>query len=94
MPKVDLVATKSFVYKTRRLMPEENFQARNAAEARVLVELAGKARYTRIPGKVDAPSAPVARKIAEKAPAKPQKPAVQREKPKSAPRRRAAAKKR
>lgn len=82
MPPVDLIAVKSFVYKTRRLMPEEHFQAKNAAEAGVLVDLAKKARYGRTPGKVVAPPEAVAAKIEEKAPAKAEKPAVQREKPK------------
>lgn len=63
MPKVDLIATRSFVYGTRRLQAEEPFQARNAAEAGVLVDLAKKARYGRVPGEIAPPPKAVADKI-------------------------------
>lgn len=45
--KIDLIANRSMTYMTRRLLPEEPFQAK-AREARVLVAI-GKARPSDAP---------------------------------------------
>ena len=64
MPKVDLIATKDFTYATRRLTAGEAFQARNRDDAKILIEILGKARMGRPPATVEPPPAPVAAKVA------------------------------
>jgi hypothetical protein len=54
MPKVDLIATKSFGYNTRRLMAGDEFQARNAVDAMIL---------TRVRKVAEAPKAKPAKKV-------------------------------
>lgn len=61
--KIDLIATRSMTYNTRRLMADDLFDAR-PRDARLLIAI-GKAR--RVDGPVEA-SAP---KVEPKAPAKP-----------------------
>lgn len=45
MPKPELVATRDFTYMTRRLKAGDDFPARNRMEARVLVDVLGRATY-------------------------------------------------
>lgn len=66
MPKVDLIAVKDFTYNTRRLVAGDSFQARNRDDAKILIELLGKARMGRPAAEVPPPPPEVAEKIAEK----------------------------
>jgi hypothetical protein len=62
MPKVDLIALRDFTYSTRRLTAGDAFQARNRDDAKILIELLGKARLGRPAATVAPPPAPVAAK--------------------------------
>lgn len=66
--KTDLIANRSMTYNTRRLLPDEPFQAK-PREARILVAV-GKAR---LPGE-DAPPAPAPKPTPTKKPAAPRAP--------------------
>lgn len=65
MPKVDLIALKDFKYNTRRLMAGDAFQARNSDDAKILVELLGKARLGRPAAVVPPPPLEVVEKVEE-----------------------------
>lgn len=60
MPKVELIATRNFTYSTRRLKAGDPFSARNRDDAKILVELLGKATYGRPVGSVSPPPPEVA----------------------------------
>jgi hypothetical protein len=62
MPKFDLIATRDFTYNTRRLKAGDAFQARNRDDAKILIELLGKARVGRPKAEVPPPPADVAEK--------------------------------
>lgn len=53
----NLVATKSMVYATRRLLPGDVFQASNM-DARILLAIK-KAKLERVPGAIEAPPRPI-----------------------------------
>jgi hypothetical protein len=63
MPRVDLIATKDFTYSTRRLTAGDSFQARNRDDAKILIELLGKARLGRPAATVAPPPAEVVEQI-------------------------------
>lgn len=63
MPKVDLIAVKDFTYNTRRLVAGDSFQARNRDDAKILIELLGKARMGRPAAEVPPPPPEVAEKL-------------------------------
>ncbi|MCW5722146.1 MAG: hypothetical protein KIS86_13480 [Devosia sp.] len=56
----DMIATKPLVYNSRRMLPGQHFTVKTDRHARLYAAL-GKARSA---GLIDAPPAPVARKIA------------------------------
>lgn len=59
----DLIATSSFVYASRRLLPGQDFTTKTARDARVLIAI-GKARQQRKQGRIAAPPADLVEKIA------------------------------
>jgi hypothetical protein len=61
MPK--LIATKSFLYNTRRLLAGDEFEPVKPVHGRLLIA-AKKAREVRTPGKVAPPPAALAKKVA------------------------------
>jgi hypothetical protein len=63
MPKVDLIATRDFTYNTRRLRANDDFLARNCDDAKILVEVLGKARYGRPKATVAPPPPAVAQQM-------------------------------
>lgn len=58
----DLIAKKSFVYASRRLIPGQDFTTKTERDAKVLIAI-GKARPQRMPGKIAPPPADLANKI-------------------------------
>ncbi len=60
-----LVAIKSFVYNTRRLLAGDEFEPRKPIHGTLLIA-AKKARELRAPGKVSAPPASLSQKVAVK----------------------------
>lgn len=68
MPNVDLVATKDFSYRTRRLKAGDTIPDVKESDAKVLIAI-GKAKHQRVAGRVAPPPAEVAAKAAEVTPA-------------------------
>ena len=66
MPEVPMIATKAFTYRTRRLIADDEFQARNPLEARILNRVRKVADYPT--AKVAAPKAVAPAPVKEAAP--------------------------
>lgn len=60
----ELIAKKTFVYASRRLIPGQDFHTKTARDAKILIAL-GKARAKRVPGTIPPPPAELAAKIGE-----------------------------
>jgi hypothetical protein len=71
MPKVDLIALRDFTYSTRRLTAGDAFQARNRDDAKILIEILGKARLGRPAAVVPPPPAELSEVLEEMAAEKP-----------------------
>lgn len=59
----DMIATKSFTYATRRLLPGQDFVTKSERDAKILTAI-GKAVRKRVPGTIAPPPADLAAKIA------------------------------
>lgn len=61
---VDLIATRSFTYANRRLLPGQDFATKTERDAKLLIAI-GKARPRRVPGAIPAPPADLVAKVPE-----------------------------